>query len=68
MQSAEVPVPHLLDVAKHNLAADVMNAARVHRAIVKVFEKFQVADVLKAYRAGTLPEATDTNACQHHAH
>ncbi|MBD3308262.1 dinitrogenase iron-molybdenum cofactor biosynthesis protein [candidate division KSB3 bacterium] len=27
-----------------------------------------VADALKAYRAGQLPEATDATACQHHAH
>jgi predicted Fe-Mo cluster-binding NifX family protein len=27
-----------------------------------------VADVLKAYKAGQLPEATDATACQHHAH
>ena len=27
-----------------------------------------VEDALKAYKSGTLPEATDANACQHHAH
>lgn len=27
-----------------------------------------VADALKAFKAGTLPEATDANACQEHRH
>ena len=27
-----------------------------------------VAEALKAYKAGTLPEATDATACQEHAH
>lgn len=27
-----------------------------------------VAEALAAYKAGTLPEATDANACQHHEH
>jgi predicted Fe-Mo cluster-binding NifX family protein len=27
-----------------------------------------VADALKAYKAGNLPEATDANACQQHGH
>lgn len=27
-----------------------------------------VAEALEAYKAGKLPEATDANACQHHAH
>jgi predicted Fe-Mo cluster-binding NifX family protein len=27
-----------------------------------------VADALKAYKGGTLPEATDANACQEHQH
>ncbi|MFO7569751.1 MAG: NifB/NifX family molybdenum-iron cluster-binding protein [Smithellaceae bacterium] len=27
-----------------------------------------VADTLQAYKNGALPEATDANACQHHAH
>jgi len=28
----------------------------------------KVADALKAYKTGALPEATDANACQHHGH
>jgi predicted Fe-Mo cluster-binding NifX family protein len=58
--------------------ADVVLCGGLGVRAVRLFEQHRihvycdasgtVAEALAAYRAGTLPEATDANACQQHQH